>query len=123
MDSGMFLGLQHAATEALHVNAEWIDSLNAEYSDRKKIVWEMLNLLKCSYDKKQAGLFQWAKVPSGIVNGSEYSDRILHEANVFITPGFIFGSNGDKFIRISLCSTKDLLDESLQRIKKIVPKQ
>ncbi len=117
MDSGMFLSLQHAAVEALKTDQQWIDTVNAEYKVRRKIVWDILDVLKCAYNKEQSGLFVWAKVPAG--NGGEYSDKILNESNVFITPGFIFGNNGDKFIRVSLCSNSTLLNESLQRIKKV----
>jgi aspartate/methionine/tyrosine aminotransferase len=119
MDSGMFLGLQHAATEALNNNGkEWFSSLNQMYSERKAVANRILDTLGCSYAQKQSGLFVWAKAPAHIPDVEKWIDQILYGTKVFITPGFIFGEAGRRFIRISLCCTVDKLQEALQRIEK-----
>ena len=118
MDSGMFLGLQYAATEALNNNgAEWFRKLNDMYVARKKAATDILDLLGCSYAARQSGLFVWAKVPDGIADVEKWVDEILYGTKVFITPGFIFGEAGRRFIRISLCSTEEKLKEALHRIQ------
>lgn len=119
MDSGMFRPMQEAAVEALKVDTSWFQIVNKEYGERRQLVYELLDVLGCSYDSEQVGLFVWAKVPKQIKNGEQMSDIILEKANLFITPGFIFGSNGDKYIRISLCANKTVLQESINRIKQI----
>lgn len=118
MDSGMFLPLQLAAAQALSLGEDWFVSLNKVYKDRRTKVFELLDVLKAVYSKDQAGLFVWAKVPQHVKSGYEISDRVLDIANVFITPGGIFGSEGDSFIRISLCVSVDKLDEAITRIRK-----
>ena len=119
MDSGMFLGLQHAATEALNNNGkEWFAALNKMYADRKRAATEILDLLGCTYADRQSGLFVWAKAPDEIADVEKWIDEILYGAKVFITPGFIFGEAGKRFIRISLCSTEEKLQEALQRVEK-----
>lgn len=118
MDSGMFLGLQHAATEALNNNGEeWFASLNKMYADRKRVACGILDALGCTYAEKQSGLFVWAKAPDSITDVEKWIDEILYGTKVFITPGFIFGEAGRRFIRISLCSTADKLTEALGRIR------
>lgn len=117
MDSGMFLPLQLAAAKALELDQSWYDSINAVYKKRREKVFELLNLLNCSFDKNQAGLFVWAEIPDEYKDGYELSDRVLNQANVFITPGGIFGSAGDKYIRVSLCATEEKLEEAIARIK------
>jgi LL-diaminopimelate aminotransferase len=117
MDSGMFLPLQLAAAKALELDQSWYDSINAVYKKRREKVFELLNLLKCSFDKNQAGLFVWAEIPGEYKDGYELSDKVLNDANVFITPGGIFGSAGDKYIRVSLCATEEKLKEAINRIK------
>jgi len=117
MDSGMFLPLQLAAAKALGLPKSWYDSVNATYRKRREKVFELLNLLECDYDSNQAGLFVWAKISSRYKTGYEMTDRILYDANVFITPGAIFGTAGDHFIRVSLCSSEEKLEESIQRVK------
>lgn len=119
MDSGMFLPLQLAAAKALELEQEWYDSVNAVYSKRRKKVFSLLNLLKCSFNENQAGLFVWASIPGKYKDGFELSDEILEKANVFITPGGIFGSAGDKYVRVSLCTKEEKLDEAIDRIQKI----
>jgi aspartate/methionine/tyrosine aminotransferase len=118
MDSGMFLPLQLAAAKALELDQHWYDSINAVYKKRREKVFELLDLLKCSFDKNQAGLFVWAEIPSGYKDGYELSDKALTDSNVFVTPGGIFGSAGDKYIRVSLCATEEKLEEAIHRIKK-----
>jgi aspartate/methionine/tyrosine aminotransferase len=118
MDSGMFLGLQHAATEALKNGAAWFTELNKMYGDRKKVAQQILDELNCSYSQKQSGLFVWAKAPDHIKDVEKWIDEILYGTKVFITPGFIFGEAGRRYIRISLCCTVQMLTEALERIKK-----
>ena len=116
MDSGIFLPLQLAAVEALGNPPEWYAGLNEIYARRREIVFDLLEVLDCTCDKHQAGMFVWAKVPDKYVNGEKLSDHLLKEASVFITPGFIFGSQGDRYIRVSLCTNESLLTEAKQRI-------
>lgn len=118
MDSGMFLGLQHAAVEALKNGKEWFTSLNKMYADRKKVAKQLLDILGCSYAEKQSGLFVWAKAPDTIKDVEKWIDEILYGTKVFITPGFIFGEAGRRYIRISLCCTVEMLQEALDRIQK-----
>ena len=117
MDSGMFLPLQLAAAKALSLDKSWYTQLNEEYAERRKKVFEIMDLLNCQYDLNQVGLFVWAKVPSNYNDSYELSDKILYDAKVFITPGGIFGSAGEQFIRISLCANKDTLEKAITRIK------
>jgi LL-diaminopimelate aminotransferase len=126
MDSGMFLPLQLAAAKALSLPASWYEDVNKLYRSRKQVVEEMLEGMGCSFSKKQAGLFVWAKVPEGITDGYALSDLLLYDANVFITPGGIFGNAGKNYIRVSLCAPVEKILESFERIKKagfIKPKQ
>jgi LL-diaminopimelate aminotransferase len=116
MDSGMFLGLQHAAVEALKSGDEWFTSLNNVYAGRKKVACEILKRLECTYAEKQSGLFVWAKAPAHISDVEKWIDEILYGTKVFITPGFIFGEAGRRYIRISLCCTEQMLKEALGRI-------
>ena len=117
MDSGMFLPVQLAAAKALTLGKEWHDSVNAVYNARREKVFELLKLLKCKYSTHQAGLFVWARIPAKYKDGFEISDEMLYNSNVFITPGGIFGSAGEKYIRISLCSPVEKFDEAINRVK------
>lgn len=117
MDSGMFLPVQLAAAKALALPQSWYDEVNTVYRKRRERVFELLNLLECVYDKKQAGMFVWAKIPATYADGFALSDEVLYNANVFITPGGIFGSAGNGYIRVSLCSPEEKLQESITRIK------
>lgn len=117
MDSGMFLPLQLAAAKALELGQDWYDSVNSVYRKRRKKVFELMNLLNCSFDKEQAGLFVWAAIPTEYKDGYELTDKILNDSNVFITPGGIFGNAGDKYVRVSLCAAEEKLDEAINRIK------
>jgi LL-diaminopimelate aminotransferase len=119
MDSGMFRPLQEAAAKALEMDDSWYRDVNAVYAERRKLVWEIMDILGCTFDKNQVGMFIWAKVPESSGNGEKLSDKILEKAHVFITPGFIFGSNGEQFIRISLCTPVATLQEAINRIKSI----
>jgi aspartate/methionine/tyrosine aminotransferase len=117
MDSGMFLGLQHAATEALKNGEEWFTALNKVYAERKMVGKKLLDLLGCTYADKQSGLFVWAKAPEHVKDVEKWIDEILYGTKVFITPGFIFGEAGRRYIRISLCCTVESLNEALKRIQ------
>ncbi len=118
MDSGMFLPLQLAAAKALSLPASWYEEVNKLYRIRKSAVETLLEGLGCRFSKKQGGLFVWAKVPDGIADGYSLSDLLLYNANVFVTPGGIFGTAGNKYIRVSLCAPEEKILESLERIKK-----
>lgn len=117
MDSGMFLPVQLAAAKALQLDASWYQDLNKIYADRRQKVYEIMDLLGCSHQKDQVGLFVWAQIPNTYADGYALSDAALNKARVFITPGGIFGDGGNQYIRISLCATVEVLDESIQRIK------
>jgi LL-diaminopimelate aminotransferase len=117
MDSGMFLPLQLAAAEALALPKNWFATINTIYAERKQIALKILNAVGASYTQNQVGMFVWAKA-NNYESGYALSDKILYEHNVFITPGGIFGSNGNDYVRISLCSTVAQLNEALERIKK-----
>jgi aspartate/methionine/tyrosine aminotransferase len=123
MDSGMFLGLQAAATEALKNGNEWFAQLNNVYKKRRDAAYMILDVLQCTYSKKQSGLFVWAKAPDHVTNVELWNDRILYGTRVFITPGFIFGDAGARYIRISLCATEEKLREAYDRIEEFVGKE
>jgi len=117
MDSGMFLPVQLAAAKALELGQDWYDSLNQVYRERRELVCEMLEMLNCRYDPTQSGMFVWAHIPADQVDGFSLSDEILRGASVFITPGGIFGNAGRRYIRVSLCSTKEKFREAGERIR------
>ena len=119
MDSGMFLPMQMAAIEAINNPDSWYDKVNAVYVKRRKIVEEIMDILDCRYDRNQVGLFLWGRIPDSIKSCEEYIEAILNKSHVFITPGFIFGDNGERYIRISLCANEDRLTEAKKRIQKI----
>jgi LL-diaminopimelate aminotransferase len=116
MDSGMFLSLQHAAVEALKNDEKWFAELNAIYASRKAWAHKILDTLSCTYSPNQSGLFVWAKVSQGIADVEQWIDQILYGAKVFITPGFVFGEAGKRYIRISLCASEQQLKEAHERI-------
>jgi LL-diaminopimelate aminotransferase len=120
MDSGMFLGLQHAAVEALKSGEQWFKDLNRIYAARKKVACSLLDRLGCTYSNEQSGLFVWAKAPDLIVDVEKWIDEILYSTKVFITPGFIFGDAGSRFIRVSLCCTEQMLQEASTRIDRFL---
>lgn len=118
MDSGMFRPMQKAAVAAMSNDDEWHEKHNIElYAKRRALAEEIMTTLGCSFDKDQVGMFLWGKIPSKYESSAELADRVLYDARVFITPGFIFGSNGEKYVRISLCSKEDKLQNALDRIK------
>ncbi len=116
MDSGMFFPLQMAGVEALTNDNQWYESLNRTYSKRRKVAESILDLLDCSFDKGQTGLFLWGRLPETVAECEDFVEEMLINAHVFLTPGFIFGSNGLRFIRISLCADENRLIEARERI-------
>jgi aspartate/methionine/tyrosine aminotransferase len=118
--SGMFYAIQQAAVEALQLPDEWYNKLNRMYQSRRDIVREIFDLLKCNYSKEATGLFVWAKIPDSEKDAETLSEKILHRAHVFITPGFIFGKNGERYLRISLCSNEQDLQEAKSRIRQSI---
>ena len=116
MDSGMFLPLQEAAAKALEADATWFANQNDLYTSRQQLVFQLMDLLACRYDPAQTGMFVWAKVPDAYASGYDLSDKILAENAVFITPGGIFGSQGNGYIRISLCAKEEVFIEAIERI-------
>ncbi len=116
-DSGMFKAVQIAAARALSLSELWHEERNSCYLERQKKVYDLLDLLGCKYSKNQEGLFVWAKVPDFVDSVELWTNKILHSAGVFITPGFIFGEQGGRYIRISLCSSLERLSEAISRIK------
>jgi aspartate/methionine/tyrosine aminotransferase len=120
MDSGMFLGMQMAAVEALGTPESWYDTVNTIYSKRRVIVEQIMDLLGADYDRSQVGLFLWGRIPDSIKGCEEYVEEILNKTHVFITPGFIFGENGQRYIRISLCATEKRLMEAKERLNKFI---
>lgn len=119
IDSGMFRAMQLAAATALEAEADWYEGNNENYRNRRHLAGEIMKALGCTYDEKQVGMFLWGKIPASCKDVEELTEKVLHEARVFITPGFIFGSNGARYIRISLCCKDNKLAEALERIKRI----
>ena len=121
IDSGTFRGIQLAAAEAYANDAAWHREANIEtYGRRRIIAEEIMRTLGCPFDPSQVGMFLWGKIPEHYADAEELTERVLHESRVFITPGFIFGSNGQRYIRISLCAKEDKMREALERIKKTI---
>lgn len=116
-DSGMFLPIQHAAIEAMQNSKTWHQKQNLIYSERKTLALHLLNQLRCTYTDDQAGMFVWAKWPDTIKHTEAFVDDILQKAKVFISPGHIFGAQGKNYVRISLCSSKEVLEEAIKRIE------
>ena len=116
MDSGMFFGIQQGAIAALKADNVWFESLNKIYSKRRKLVEQLATKLGAVYDPKSVGLFVWAKLPSGAVDAETFIDKILQEQHIFITPGTIFGSQGEGYIRFSLCVSEATVEEAIKRI-------
>jgi len=120
MDSGMFLPVQLAAAKALSLDKSWYDSVNKIYTERREKVFELLDLLDCTFSKTQVGMFVWAKIPAKYKDGYALSDKVLYDANVFITPGGIFGTAGNNYIRVSLCGSMEKFNEAIKRVKACV---
>jgi aspartate/methionine/tyrosine aminotransferase len=115
MDSGMFYGIQKGAIEALKSSDLWYVSLNSVYQQRRELIWKLADGLNCTYDKDTSGLFVWAKLPPHI-KSEEFTDVVLKEHSIFIAPGTVFGSNGEGYVRFSLCASEDDINEALARI-------
>ena len=115
MDSGMFYGIQKGAIEALKSGKEWFDQLDKIYEARRKLMFQLADKLGCTYDTNAVGMFVWAKLPNGSPNSEDFIDRILKYKNIFIAPGTIFGSNGEGYIRFSLCITESKIKEAISR--------
>ena len=120
IDSGQFKPLMLAASKALECDKEWYDDVNKTYASRRLIAEDIMRALGCHFDPAQRGLFLWGRIPDQYEGSEQLADRILYEAGVFLTPGFIFGSNGNRYSRISLCATNEKMLEALQRIKKLM---
>jgi aspartate/methionine/tyrosine aminotransferase len=117
MDSGMFLPVQLAAAKALSLGQDWYDSINSTYRKRREKVYQLLDTLHCDYSTTQAGLFVWASIPGKFKNGYDLSDDVLTKSRVFIVPGGIFGKAGKKYVRVSLCSPEEKIEEAIARVK------
>jgi LL-diaminopimelate aminotransferase len=115
MDSGMFYGIQKGAIEALKLGEDWFAKQNEIYTERRKLIFQLAKKLDCTFDENTVGLFVWAKLPTGILS-EEFIDKILLEKNIFITPGTIFGSNGEGYIRFSLCVKEEKIQEAIERL-------
>lgn len=123
IDSGTFRPLQLAAAQAYRNSAEWHEEANIHtYARRRKLAEEIMHTLGCTFDPEQVGMFLWGRIPDSYADVEDLTEKILHEARVFITPGFIFGSNGKRYIRISLCAKEPQLEEALKRIQAVMNK-
>ncbi len=116
MDSGMFYGIQKGAIEALKSSDNWFKDLNSTYQKRRQLIWKLAESLKCTFNKDTSGLFVWAKIPLGF-KSEKFTDLILKKYNLFITPGTVFGSNGEGYVRFSLCADKSTIKEAIARIE------
>ena len=121
IESGTFRAIQLAAAEAYDNSDEWHRVANIErYQARRRYAEQIMRTLGCTYDPQQVGMFLWGRIPDSIAGAEQLTERVLHEARVFITPGFIFGSNGNRYIRISLCAKEEKMQEALERIKNAI---
>ena len=116
MDSGMFYGIQKGAIEALKCSEMWYISLNSVYEQRRELIWKLAKVLNCTFDKNASGLFVWAKLPA-LVKAEEFVDIVLKKHHLFIAPGTIFGSNGEGYLRLSLCESVEDIEEAIARVK------
>lgn len=115
MDSGMFLGLQKGAIEALNLDKEWFRSLNTIYEKRRKLVYKLAEKLGCDCTLNSSGLFVWAKIRAG-VSSEDFIDKLLYDHSIFITPGTVFGSKGEGYVRFSLCAPEELINNAIERV-------
>jgi aspartate/methionine/tyrosine aminotransferase len=118
VDSGQFAPMQLAAVEALKAPREWYEEINRTYRSRRQVAGHIMQAMGCRYDESQAGMFLWGRIPDAEESGESLADRMLYEANVFITPGSVFGRAGDRYVRLSLCCPSERLTEALNRIRK-----
>lgn len=116
MDSGMFLPIQKAAIAALNLDTQWYQQLNSEYAQRRMLAFKILTRLGCIFNQNQKGMFVWASIPSEYKSGFEMSDFVLNNHHVFITPGGIFGSKGNNYIRVSLCASQNTFEQVIERL-------
>ncbi|WP_305140587.1 pyridoxal phosphate-dependent aminotransferase, partial [Paramuribaculum intestinale] len=123
IDSGQFRPMMLAAVKGLEADKSWYDTLNATYARRRAVAEEVMTALGCTFDPTQRGLFLWGRIADSESGSEAVADRALYESRVFVTPGFIFGSNGDRYIRISLCATEEKLREALARIRQSSDRQ
>lgn len=119
IDSGQFKPMQVAAVQALNNSKEWHDNMNKVYRSRRQYAEEIMSVLGCTFDNNQVGMFLWGKIPAQYKDSGELADKILYNAHVFLTPGFIFGDKGTRYIRISLCCNETMLQEALKRVSKL----
>ncbi len=117
IDSGQFRPMQLAAVEALHLPKKWYDGINSVYRNRRKLAGEIMTALGCTYSESQVGLFLWGRIPENEAGAEQLADRVLYGANVFLTPGTVFGMHGERYIRLSLCCSGEMLEEALARVK------
>ena len=115
MDSGMFYGIQKGAVEALKNKKEWFQNLNEIYRRRRNLVWQLAEKLNLTYDKNAVGLFVWAKLPKGIESSEKFIDEVLHQKDIFIVPGTVFGTNGEGYVRFSLCLEEGKIQQAIDR--------
>ncbi|MBC9796187.1 pyridoxal phosphate-dependent aminotransferase [Sinomicrobium weinanense] len=116
MDSGMFYGIQKGAIAALKCSEDWYESINNVYGERRELMYRLAEKLGCTYDKNAVGMFIWAKLPESVASAETFIDKILYDKSIFITPGTIFGKNGEGYIRFSLCIPKEKIQEAINRI-------
>lgn len=120
IDSGTFRPMQLAAATAYDNSDEWHTKANIEtYASRRRIAEQIMHTLGCTFDPRQQGMFLWGRIPDSYANVEDLTEQVLHQARVFITPGFIFGTNGERYIRISLCAKDEMMQEALKRIEKL----
>lgn len=119
IDSGQFKPMMLAAVKGYELDKDWYDGVNAVYASRRKVAEKIMDALGCKYDPNQRGLFLWGRIPDNAVSSEALADKILYDARVFITPGFIFGSNGERYIRVSLCATEENMQRALERINEM----
>ena len=115
MDSGMFYGIQKGAIAALKSGQDWFNALNETYTSRRNLIFKLADTLNCTYDVESVGMFVWARLPYGVPSAEEFIDNILYDKDIFVTPGTIFGSNGEGYIRFSLCVTEEKIQEAINR--------
>lgn len=115
MDSGMFYGIQKGAVEALKSSGDWYDNLNEVYKERRELMWQLATAFACTFDKSAVGMFVWAKLPDGL-SSEPFIDELLKNNHIFIPPGTIFGSNGEGYVRFSLCSPSEVIKEAIARV-------
>lgn len=119
IESGQFKPMQYAAAKALQADKAWYDGMNKVYRSRRDLAGQIMEALGCTYDKSQVGMFLWGRIPEQAESAEAVANKVLYDAKVFLTPGFIFGSRGERYIRISLCCKNEALQEALNRIKRI----